>query len=237
MTESADVNLKELFDASIEEGKDKNATIMTLATDGGIDITKAVREYNRLAREAGLILSVKERNEKITEMLNEVDTDDLADSTKRREIIEQIAEDYDLSTASATAHVKKFCETADIELPSINRNTLEDLLSFVKEGLDAGKERAEIIEGLQVEMGYTANSANSAWSRATRELGISTGNSGARVALEDTVAFIRKNEDLPRSEAVELMVEELGYAKSTANSFYTYLNFAKEYAKQEAEAA
>ena len=57
----SEVNLQEILDAKISEGK--NATIMALA-NAGLDVTVAVREYNKMAREAGLILSAKERAEK-----------------------------------------------------------------------------------------------------------------------------------------------------------------------------
>lgn len=229
--------LKEIFDACTEAGDDKNATIMKLATDGGIDITAAVREYNKLAREAGLILSVSDRTEKINEMLADIDEGTFADADARRELAETIATDYDVSMATATAHIRKFAEEQGIELPSANRNTIEDLLAYVKEAVDNGKNRNEVVEGLQSDMGYTKNSAASAWSRASRELGIATGAAGARVPLEDTVAVIREVEHLSRKEAVAELCDRLGYAESTANSFFTYLNFAKEYARQEADSA
>jgi len=228
-------DLKEIFDACIEAGDDKNVTIMKLSTEGNIDITAAVREYTKLARESGLMLSVSERTDKINEYLASQDDSAIAEAESRRDIVDQIALDYDVSNATATAHVRKYAEEAGIDLPQANRNTFEDLVAYVQNGLDNGTERADILQGLQDEMGYTKNSAASAWSRVARHLGLSTGG-GTRVELSDTVAAIREVEDLPRKEAVAAICDRLGYAESTANSFFTYLNFAKEYARQEAEA-
>lgn len=225
-----------VFESCVEQGLDKNATIMALANECGLDITKAVREYNKFARDAGLILSVKDRTTKIEEMIAEYSAEQLLDNETRKALVETIVDEFDLSTASATAHVKKYCDSHNIELPSVQRNTLETMIAFVKELNDAGKDRAAIIEGLQTDLGYTANSANSAYSRATRELGISTGGGSVKVALADVVAFIRENLELPKKDAVKQMVEKFGYAESTAASFYTYLNFAREYARQEKEA-
>ena len=230
-------DIKTIFDNCVEQGMDKNATIMALAQEGGLDITKAVREYNSLARDAGLIMSTKERNEKINEFLSEVDPEDIQEAESRKELVNQIADDYDLSTASAAQHIKKFAEANEIELPTVQRTSLEDMVQFVKEQLDAGLERADVVAALQEEMGYTANSAASAYSRATRELGLSSGGSGAKAPIDEVVKFIRDNLELPRKQAVIKMCEEFGYAESTANSFYIYLNFAQEYSRQEMEEA
>ena len=183
---SEDNKLQALFNDCVERKLDKNATIMELATRGGLDVTQAVREYQRMAKGAGIVLGTKERTEKVNEML-----------------------------------------------PSQNRNSLEDMVKFVEELIGADKKRPEIVEALQNEMGYTANSAASAYSRATRELGISTGRVGTSVPLSELVEYVRANQGMPRKDLVQAMHNDLGYAESTANSFLTYVNFAKEWAKQE----
>ena len=106
------------------------------------------------------------------------------------------------------------------------------MVQFVKELLESGKDRKEVVQELQNEMGYTANSAASAYSRATRELGLSQGRVSNTVPLSELVTFIRTNKALPRKKLAKLMSQELGYAESTANSFLTYVNFAEEWAKQ-----
>lgn len=231
------MEIKAIFEQCREQGLDKNATIMALANEGGLDITKAVREYNKFARDAGLMLSVKDRQAKIEELISEYSAEDLLDSETRKQLVEQITDEFDLSTASATAHVKKYCVEHNIDLPTVQRTTSEEMVQFVKEAFEAGKDRTAIIEGLQTDLGYTLNSANSAYSKATRELGIATGGSTVKVSLAEVVAFIRSNLELPKKEAVKRMCEKFGYAESTAASFYTYLNFAREYSRQEVEAA
>jgi hypothetical protein len=222
--------ITELFNACVEQGLDKDATIMKLATEGGLNVTQAVREYLKLAKSAGLVLPAKERTEKVNELLAE---NDVTDADVRKELIVRISEEFDISEATAAAHIRKYAEENGIELPSQQRTSLEDMVQFVKDQLDDNKARADIVTALQHEMGYTANSASSAYSRATRELGISAGRKGTTVPLEQTVAFIRERQNMPRKDLTAAMVEELGYAESTANSFLTYVNFAKEWAKQE----
>ena len=227
---SEDNKLQALFNDCVERKLDKNATIMELATRGGLDVTQAVREYQRMAKGAGIVLGTKERTEKVNEMLADAD---LADPDVRREMLTHIADTFDVSEATAGAHIRKYAEESGIVLPSQNRNSLEDMVKFVEELIGADKKRPEIVEALQNEMGYTANSAASAYSRATRELGISTGRVGTSVPLSELVEYVRANQGMPRKDLVQAMHNDLGYAESTANSFLTYVNFAKEWAKQE----
>jgi len=222
--------LTELFQAALEADLDKNATIMKLATEGGVDITQAVREYQKLARGAGITLGAKERTKKVDEMLEDAD---LTDSDVRKEMLTLIADTFDVSEATAGAHIRKYAEEAGVELPSQNRNSLVDMVKFVSELIGADKSRTEVVEALQNEMGYTANSAAAAYSRATRELGISTGRVGNSVPLSELVSYIRENITMQRKDLVQAMHNDLGYAESTANAFLTYVNFAKEWAQQE----
>jgi transposase len=217
-------------EARDEHNGDKDQIILALVQKGGITVTQAVREYQKLAKDAGIILGAKERTEKVNEMLAD---EDLADAEVRKELIQKIQEDFDVSAATAGAHIRKYAEDTGIELPSQQRHSLEDMVKFVEELHSAGKSRSDIVDALQEEMGYTANSAASAYSRATRELGISTGRVGATVPLEETVAFLRANQSMSRKALAEKMSEELGYAESTAGSFITYINMAKQWAAQE----
>lgn len=229
-------DLASLFEKFVAEGKDKNQIILGLVSDAGLDVTTAVREYNSLAKRFGLTLDAKDRTVKINEFLAKQDQELIATSEARKELCEQIQIDYDLSYATAYQHIRKYCESAGIDLPSATRNSFEDVLNFIKTAFEQEWDREKIIEGLTTDLGYTKNSANSAYSRATRELGLATGGSGPKAELSEVVAHIRKHEHLPRKEAVKRLVEDLGYAESTANSFYVYLNFAKEYSKQESAA-
>lgn len=222
--------VQELFNTCIAGKLDKNATIMKLVTNGGLDVTTAVRTYQQLAKTAGIVLNTADRTEKVEEMLADAD---LLDTEQRREMITQIADTFDVSEATAGAHIRKYAEANGIELPTQNRNSLEDMIHFVEELIKADKTRAEVVEALQNEMGYTANSASSAYSRATRELGISTGRVSNTVPLAELVTFVRANDGMSRKLLAKKMAEELGYAESTANSFLTYVNFAKQWAVQE----
>lgn len=226
-----------IFERLLSEGKDKNQIILGLVSEGSLDVTTAVREYNSLAKRFGLVMDSKERTAKINEFLAQQDPNLITNSETRRELCEQLQIDYDLSYATAYQHIRKYCESAGIELPSATRNSFEDVLKFIKDAFEQEWDRDKIIQGLTDELGYTKNSANSAYSRATRELGLATGNAGPKAELSEVVAHIRKHEHLPKKEAVRKLCEDLGYAESTANSFYVYLNFAKEYSKQEMEAA
>jgi len=232
-------DLKEVFNTALSNGADKNGLIMALVNEGGLDVTVAVREYTKLAREAGIVLSPADRTSKINADLDtHLENDgDIVASGARKELAENLADTYEVSTATAVAHIKKYAEDKGIELPSVQRTSAEDMVAFVNECIESEDDRATVVEKLQDEFGYTSNSAASAYSRATRELGISTGGSGPKANISEVVAFIRNNEGMAKKDAVVKMHEELGYAESTAGTFYTYLNFAKEYSRQELEAA
>lgn len=223
--------IKEIFDNKVEAGADKDTIIMALVTEGSLTVTQAVREYQSLAKEAGIILGAKERTSQVNDMLTGAD---LSDAEVRKEMIQQIQDEFDVSAATAGAHIRKYAEETGIELPSQQRHSLEDMVKFVEELHSADKNRSEIVEALQDEMGYTSNSAASAYSRATRELGISTGRVGSTVPLSETVALMRANRSLPRKALTKMMVDELGYAESTAGAFCTYMNMAMEWSKQDA---
>ena len=232
---SEDTQYKEVFDANIESGKD--AVIMALHSECKLPITTAVRTYTQLARSAGVVLDTKARTDRINAVLIEQDPASLQTVEGRKELIEQFADEFDISTATAAQHIKKFCDENDIELPTVQRTSLEDMVAFVKDKLDEGSTRSEVVEALQEEMGYTANTAASAYSRATRELGLSTGRTGPKASIADVVTFMRNNLDLGRKAAAKKMHDEIGYAEATAMAFYTYLPLAQEYARQELEAA
>ena len=232
-------DLKEVFNTALSNGADKNGLIMALVNEGGLDVTVAVREYTKLAREAGIVLSPADRTSKINADLDThlENGGDIVASGARKELAENLADTYEVSTATAVAHIKKYAEDKGIELPSVQRTSAEDMVAFVNECIESEDDRATVVEKLQDEFGYTPNSAASAYSRATRELGISTGGSGPKANISEVVSFIRNNEGMAKKDAVVKMHEELGYAESTAGTFYTYLNFAKEYSRQELEAA
>lgn len=227
---SEDTNVVEtIFQELVAEGKDKNAIIMELAVRCGIDVTTSVREYQRLAKTHGLILSSKDRALQIDLLLADVD---VTDAAIRRQMVETISDKFDVSEATAMQHVRSYAEANAIELPSSARTPLADLIAFVKARLDEGKTRADTTTDLVTEFGYSENSANSAYSRVLKELGLTTGRSGVTYPLDQLVALIRANETLPKKALLAKICEEAGYAESTANSFLIYLNFAREYAKQ-----
>jgi hypothetical protein len=221
--------IQEVFDRLVAENQDKNAIIMTLANECGIDVTSAVREYQRMAKAGGLILNNKDRTLQIDLMLADVD---ITDPNVRRSMVETISDKFDIGEATAMQHIRTYAEANSVELPSSTRTPFVDLVAFVKERIDQEKPRAEIVTDMIAEFGYSENSAASAYSRVLKELGLSTGRAGNTFPLADLVTLIRANEHLPKKTLITKICEEAGYAESTANSFLIYLNFAKEYARQ-----
>lgn len=222
--------IRNVFNAAVEEGLDKNAIILKLITEGGMDVTTAVREYQKMAKASGIVLSTKERVAKVADMLDGID---ITDPKARSEMMTRIADEFDVSEATAAADIRRYAESNGIDLPTAHRNSLEDMVAFVKELLDAGKERGEVVEALQNEMGYSANSAASSYSRALKELGMSSSRSGTTVPLPELVSYIRERQTMPRKELSQAIAKDLGYSEVTAYAFLTYLNFAREWAKQE----
>jgi hypothetical protein len=85
-------------------------------------------------------------------------------------------------------------------------------------------------------MGYSANSAASSYSRAMKELGLSSSRSSANVPIDELVSYVREHQGMQRKDLAEAIARDLGYSVVTANAFLTYVNFAKEWARQEMEA-
>lgn len=225
--------LKEIFDTAVEDSLDKNETIMRLINEGSLSVLEAVREYQALAKEAGMIASSGQRQDYLNEKLTQ---EIIHSPSAKKAFVESYVNEFDISLATGNQDIKKWCDAQGIELPTISKNTLEDLKSYVQNALDNDQERVDTIQGLQDDMGYTKNSAASAYSRALRELGITPPSTRTAVDLPELVKFIRENIDEPKKTLAAMIQERFGYAKSSAASFLVYLKFAKEFAKQEVEA-
>lgn len=225
----SEVNLQEIFDATISQGK--NATIMALA-NAGLDVTVAVREYNKLAREAGLILSAKERAEKVIERLD-TDKPDLTHTDTRGEYAELFADEFDISQATAMQHIRDYCELRGIELPTLQRTPFKEVIAFIQSARDNGEERAETVKRIAETFGMAENSAASAYSNAMRELGLSTGRAGPKVDIATLVAAIREVKGLPKVEGIKTVCEQTGYSEATMKQTFSFIPFAEEWARQE----
>lgn len=223
------MSLKDIFTQAQAENLSKNDTIMKLAEEIG-DITRAVRAYSELAREAGLILPYKDRVVKVNEYLDD-ETGRISDAEERSNLAKELADKFGISDGTAQMHIRTYAHDHGIDIPTRQRNTLEFLVNFVqKYGKDADK--TEVIAGL-VDQGYTENSAKSAYSRAMRELGWVNGRQV--VSVEDLVAFCIDNESLPKKSLAKKLAEQFGYSDSTANSYMAYHTFAQEYHRQRTE--
>ncbi len=116
----------------------------------------------------------------------------------------------------------------------------EDVRAFMQECHDAGDERAVIVDKLVEKYGYTKKSAQSVFSTQGKAIGIAGEGGfggGQKKPLNEVVEFARGASQMKRAEFTAAMVEQLGYTESTAGAFYTYMGFAKEYARQEVDAA
>ena len=188
--------------------------------------------------------AVTEMNE--TEVVAEVKIDELQATfdewheagISEDNIIVKLHEEHDLSYPAAVNRLRALKKGAGLTRPAGHKS--EEGRSFIQECHDSGDDRSVIIEKLQAAFGYTKNSAASTFSVQGGKLGIAGGGSfggGAKKPLNEVVAFARLNADKTRKDFVVAMSEELGYTESTAGAFYTYMGFAKEYARQEVEAA
>lgn len=222
---------QQIFDTGVAEGLDKNDIMMRLVSEGGLSVIEAVREYNSLAKSCGMIASMSKRLDYLKDNL---DYGTATDQKAKRAFVESYAKEFDLSLSTASHDILRWAKENNIALPQTTRNSLEDLVSFVKTELDNGSDRETTVAHLQDELGYTEKSANSAYSRALRELGIAS-RRGPAVSVEDLVSTLREYvaDGYTKDEIVDSLVEKFGYAKTTAQTFLTHLKFAQEYARQE----
>jgi hypothetical protein len=157
MTEQVDV--KQLFEACLTEGKDKAAT-MRYFVENGVDVVTAVSEYRKLAREAGLTLTRAERATKITDILLECD---LTSDRGIQEAEDSLMAALDFSRQTAVSHIKTFATVHGIEAPfeSKKKNLADkkEVVAYLIENeiLDA----KTMAKGLVDEFGYKLATANS----------------------------------------------------------------------------
>jgi len=161
----------------------------------------------------------------------------IAAGVEEDEIIMKLHKEHNLTLPSAVTRYRKLKSQAGLTSPRGHK--AEDVQAFIKDKVDDGMDRGDIIDAMVEEFGYTKKSAQSTFSTQGKKLGI-TGEGGgmsARVPMEQTVAFLRANQELKKQELVAKMAEELGYAESTCGAFYTYIPMAVEWARQEVEAS
>lgn len=223
----------ELFKQLHSEGADKNTIIRRLADDvlEG-DITAAVREYNKHARALGLILSAKERTIKVNELLNSWIEDedlDLTDDDVRQSLVDRIVDEFDIMRPTASQHVREYAVEAGIELPTINRTPFADILKFITEQRDEGIERKDTCKAMSEKFGITEDSADSAYSRAMKELGLSASR-GAKCDIGVLVAAVREaRAEFPgdKASAVAKVAEVTGYSIATTKQWFNMIPFAE----------
>ena len=154
------------------------------------------------------------------------------------DIIELLHTEHELSYPAAVNKLRILKKAAGLTRPRGNKAT--DVQAFIQACHDNGDERGVIIEKMVEKYGYTKKSAASTFSVQGGKLGLAGGGSfggGAKKPLSEVVAFAREHASEKRADFATAMVEELGYTESTAGAFFTYLGFAKEYARQELDAA
>lgn len=149
---------KELFDASVEAGLDKNGILMALITDGGLDVAAAVREYNQLARDAGMVMTTEQKKAKIAEVLSEVSLDTKDDVEQAKA---DLMDALDVAPTTAMSYIKDFAKENDIALPIAQRvikATKEQVVAFLLE--NEGETKAKLSKGLQDEFDYSKGTAD-----------------------------------------------------------------------------
>lgn len=152
------------------------------------------------------------------------------------DMIEALHNEHELSYPQAITRLRELKKAAGMGRRPGHKK--EEVQAFIQECIDNEMSRSDIIEAMVEKFGYTKNSAASTFSVQARAMGIIAEGEGVRASkkpLNEVVAFARAHANDKRADFVEAMVEELGYSESTAGAFYTYLGFAKEYARQECE--
>ncbi|RKX65620.1 MAG: hypothetical protein DRP42_04475 [Tenericutes bacterium] len=153
-----DQTAKEIFDAGIEQGDNKNTIVTEMILKGGLDVTVALREYMAFARDSGLILSREEKDKSIVEVLHEADL-------KTKEGVEAardaLTAELDVAPSTAMNYIRAFAKENDLELPIGQRKTFatkEEVVAFIIENQESS--RSDISKGLIAEFGYAKGTAD-----------------------------------------------------------------------------
>lgn len=124
---------KEMFDTAVAEELDKDAITMILITEGGLSPVAAVREYNTLAREAGMLLTTEQKKIKIADVLADIDLTVKANVEEARDML---VEELDVAPTTAMAYIKDFAKENGIDLPISQRKmfaTKEEVCAYLIE--------------------------------------------------------------------------------------------------------
>lgn len=157
MSETANP-VEALFKEGVANGLDKNAIVKSFILDADLEVDEALREYNKLAREAGMTLSNEEKKEKQKEVLEAAD---LTTEEGVEDAILELGKAIDIAPSTAMGRIREYAKENGIELPGGERGQIasrKDVVAFLLANKNA--ERKVLIEGI-TKMGYKKATAMS----------------------------------------------------------------------------
>lgn len=151
-------------------------------------------------------------------------------------IIELLHADHGMSYPAAVNKLRVLKKAAGLTKPKGHKAA--EVQEFIQACHDEGDDRATTISKMVEKYGYTKHSAASTFSVQGAKIGLAGGGGAStKRPIDEVVTFARAHATDKRADFAAAMVAELGYTESTSASFFTYLGFAQEYARQELAAA
>jgi hypothetical protein len=151
-----EVDIKALFDKLVAEGKEKN-DILTAMIKAGVEVVAAVREYSKLAREAGLTMTTEQKAAKVEEVLATIDWE-TEDAFKVASAA--VSEAIDVAPSTADGKVRAWCSDKGIVLSGARADQIMSRTDVVALLIaNRGKKRGELSTILQGH-GYAKGTAD-----------------------------------------------------------------------------
>jgi len=155
--------------------------------------------------------------------------DDLQEA--RKQAFEKAKEESGLTDASLQAHMRNYLKMHGFELTGrpTARASVEERTALIKKGLDANKERKDIIQDLIDEFGYTENSAAGVYQSTIKSMGLASDRGGSE-KREAAWKWFKDHLDAKRGEAFVAWAE-MDISAAMAQSYWSTFNLAVELAE------
>lgn len=227
-----------------DKGMGEDEIIGALAKHDGMSIMKAVGVYKKFQKAEGLILSKEERVERIAEIIagavtTETQEDKDGDEVEVKSLDIKVATDglmkeLDISAGAAKGHIRRYCKTNDIEMPTRQQMAvaaLEEFKTTVVNGIKAGKPKAAVVKELVD--GFEAIEDEKQAKRIYSRIAKAEGLQASRGTQDHTavIAHLKEHGDEleTKEKFVTALVAELEVTESAAKRYWNFWNFTKQF--------
>lgn len=223
-----------------DKGLGEDEIIGALAKFDGMSIMKAVGVFKKFQKVAGLVLSKEDRISKIEELVGAcVTVTQNADDEDVRNVdlaaaSASLVKELAITGGAAKGHIRRYCKSHDVEMPSRQLLALEALSEFkdtVIKGIKANLNKSEVVAKiLEFESVKDEKGAKRIYSRIAKAEGLVAARGTGDFAK--IIVFLKEHgsEYVTKDGLATALVAELELTMSAAKRVWGLYNFAKLFA-------